>query len=70
MSERTRRDFLKGAGSYGVATGVGLAGGLGLAGGAGLAGGIGLARPTPASAQEAVHPFGYPEGGLDVEGTR
>jgi hypothetical protein len=58
MSEPTRRDFLRSAGSYGFATGVG------------LAGGVGLTRPTSASAQEAAHPFGYPEGGLEVEGTR
>ena len=58
MSDKTRRDFLKNAGTYGFATGVG------------LAGGVGLARPSAASAQEAVHPFGYPEGGLEVERTR
>jgi hypothetical protein len=58
MSDSTRRDFLKNAGTYGLATGVG------------LAGGVGLARPAAVSAQEATHPFGYPVGGLDVETTR
>lgn len=58
MSDSTRRDFLKSAGTYGIATGVG------------MAGGVGLTRPSAASAQEATHPFGYPEGGLDVERTR
>lgn len=58
MSEETRRDFLKSAGTYGIAAGVG------------LAGGVGLSRPSVAFAQEARHPFGYPEGGLDVERTR
>jgi hypothetical protein len=58
MSDSTRRDFLKNAGTYGFATGVG------------LAGGAGLARPSAASAQSAIHPYGYPEGGLDVERTR
>jgi len=58
MSEATRRDFLKRAGTYGLATGVG------------LAGGAGLSRPTAAVAQEVVHPFGYPDGGLAVARTR
>ncbi len=58
MSERTRRDFLKNAGSYGFATGVG------------LAGGFGLAHPQAAAARVAEHPFGYLEEGLDVEETR
>jgi hypothetical protein len=53
-----RREFLKSAGTVGVATTVG------------MAGGVGLAHPTQALAQEATHPFGYPEGGLDVEETR
>jgi hypothetical protein len=35
----------------------------------GLAGGMGLNAPNLAAAQ-ATHPFGYPEGGLDVERTR
>lgn len=58
MSDSTRREFLKGAGTYGFAAGVG------------LVGGGGLARPRAASAQEAAHPFGYPKGGLDVDHTR
>jgi hypothetical protein len=53
-----RRQFLKSAGTMGVATTVGMAGGMG------------LVRPTAAFAQEAAHPFGYPEDGLDVERTR
>lgn len=53
-----RRDFLRTAGTYGVATT------------AGMAGGVGLGRPSAAYAQEATHPFGYPEGGLDVGRTR
>jgi hypothetical protein len=57
MARTTRRDFLKNAGTYGAATGVG------------LAGGFGLGRPDSVAAQ-AKHPFGYPEGGLDVEKTR
>jgi hypothetical protein len=57
MSNTTRRSFIKSAGTYGVATGVG------------LAGGVGLASPEIVAAQ-ATHPFGYPEGGLDVERTR
>ena len=58
MSMTNRRDFLKHAGTYGVATTVG------------MAGGVGLVRPSAVMAQEAAHPFGYPEGGLDVEETR
>jgi hypothetical protein len=39
--------------------------------GVGLVGGIGLGFPTPGSVQQqAAHPFGYPEDGLDVENTR
>ena len=57
MSDTTRRDFIKSAGTYGVATSVGMAGGLGLS-----APGL--------SAAQAAHPFGYPEGRLDVEKTR
>jgi hypothetical protein len=57
MSGTTRRDFLKTAGTYGAASGVG------------LVGGFGLGHPEVVSAQ-ATHPFGYPEGGLDVEQTR
>ncbi|HSG47874.1 MAG TPA: C-GCAxxG-C-C family (seleno)protein, partial [Longimicrobiales bacterium] len=53
----SRREFLKDVGTYGAAAGVG------------LAGGVGLAAQEVAAAQ-AVHPFGYPEGGLDVEETR
>jgi hypothetical protein len=53
----SRRDFIKQAGSFGAATGIG------------LAGGAALGRPEPLLAQ-ATHPFGYPEGGLDVERTR
>jgi len=49
---------LKTAGTLGVATSVG------------IAGGFGLGRPSSAAAQEMSHPFGYPEGGLDVERTR
>lgn len=57
MPETNRRDFLKNAGSYGATAGLGMVGGFGLG--------------SP-SYQEtaAVHPFGYPEGGLDVEETR
>jgi len=58
MAEQDRRSFLRTAGSFGVATTVG------------LASGVGLARPTDAAGQEDSHPFGYPEGGLDVERTR
>jgi hypothetical protein len=57
MSDTTRRDFIRSAGTVGAATGIG------------LAGGFGLAAPTKVAAQ-AAHPFGYPEGGLDVERTR
>jgi hypothetical protein len=57
MSKTSRREFIKNAGTYGAATGVG------------LAGGFGLASPEMVAAQ-AMHPFGYPEGGLDVERTR
>ena len=57
MSISSRRDFLKTAGTYGAASGVG------------LVGGFGLGNPAVVSAQ-ATHPFGYPEGGLDVEKTR
>lgn len=57
MAGTSRRDFIKSAGAYGAATGVG------------LAGGTGLGAPSPSLAQ-ARHPFGYPEGGLDVERTR
>jgi len=57
MSEATRRDFIKATGTLGAATAVG------------LAGGFALGKPTVLSAQ-AAHPFGYPEGGLDVETTR
>jgi hypothetical protein len=55
MMETSRRDFLKSAGSYGAVAGVGLSGGIGLG--------------SPAT-PDYVHPFGYPEGGLDVERTR
>lgn len=65
----SRRDFLKNVGSYGAAASVGLAGGAGLGGGLGMAGGLALATPEAVAAQ-AVHPFGYPEGGLDVARTR
>ena len=57
MAETTRRDFIKGVGGYGMAAGVG------------LVAGCGVGSPPEAAAQ-AVHPFGYPEGGLDVEKTR
>ncbi len=57
MSDTTRRDFLKTAGSYGAASGVGLVGGADSA-------------PPRVAAAQATHPFGYPEGGLDVEETR
>ncbi len=57
MSESTRRDFLRNAGFCGAATGVGLSGGLGLSG-------------SSIAATQAQHPFGYPESGLNVEGTR
>ncbi len=57
MSITSRRSFIKNAGTVGAATGVG------------LAGGFGLASPDVVAAQ-ATHPFGYPEGGLDVEKTR
>jgi hypothetical protein len=52
----SRREFLKSAGAYSAVAGVGLTGGLGL----------GDAAPADAYA----HPFGYPEGGLQVERTR
>lgn len=58
MSETTRREFIKGAGTYGLAAGVG------------LGGGAGTTHPFQASIQQAAHPFGYPDGGLDVERTR
>lgn len=58
MAGSGRRDFLRTASTLGVATSLG------------VAGGVGLTRPRTASAQEARHPFGYPEGGLDVERTR
>ncbi len=54
MSDTTRRDFIKSAGSYGAVASLGLAGGF--------------AAYNPQS--EAKHPFGYPEIGLDVEKTR
>ena len=57
MSDSTRRDFLKGAGTYGAATGLG------------VVGGIGIGNPARANVQ-AQHPFGYPESGLNVERTR
>jgi hypothetical protein len=57
VADRTRRDFLKRAGAYGVVVGVGAVGGLG------------CQQPAPPQLQ-AKHPFGYPEGGLDVERTR
>jgi hypothetical protein len=57
MADTNRRDFVKSVGTYGLAAGVG------------LAAGYGLARPGPVEGQ-ATHPFGYPEGGLDVEATR
>ena len=57
MFDSTRRDFLRNAGLCGAATGVGLAGGFGLG-------------TTDSGAAQALHPFGYPETGLDVEGTR
>jgi len=57
MARTNRRDFIKNAGTYGIATGVG------------LAGGVALANPEAVLAQ-AIHPFGYPEEGLDVERTR
>ena len=56
MPDTTRRDFLRTAGTYGAASGVG------------LVGGFGLGHPEVVAAQ-ATHPFGYPEGGLDVEKT-
>jgi len=57
MTDSTRREFLKGAGTYGAATGLG------------LAGGFGIGNPSK-SAGQAQHPFGYPETGLNVERTR
>lgn len=57
MDERSRRDFLKQAGAASIAGSIG------------LAGGVALASPEQVAAQ-ARHPFGYPEGGLDVEETR
>lgn len=57
MANTSRRDFIRSAGSYGAAAGVG------------LAGGFSLASPEAVLAQ-AVHPFGYPEDGLEVEMTR
>ncbi len=55
MSHTSRRDFLKNAGTYGAVAGVSLSGGFTLGG------------PTEAGYS---HPFGYPEGGLEVERTR
>ena len=58
MPDTTRRDFLKSAGSYGAVAGVSLVGGFGR---------VPQAKPV---AQQAKHPFGYPESGLDVEKIR
>jgi hypothetical protein len=69
MSSSSRRDFIKNAGVVGAATGVGLAGGFGLA----EAQGMGERKPVAGvkkGTAQASHPFGYPEGGLDVERTR
>lgn len=57
MQSPSRRDFLKSAGTYGAAAGAGLAGGFAVGG-------------ESLHAQQATHPFGYPEGGLEVERTR
>lgn len=56
MAEPTRRELLRNAGACGIVAGVG------------LAGGAVLAQPEAASASS--HPFGFPEGGLDVAKTR
>ncbi len=58
MAERTRREFIRDAGALGFASTVG------------VAAGVGISNPSWAYAQEAVHPFGYPEGGLDPQATR
>jgi hypothetical protein len=60
MENKSRRDFIKEAGTYGTAAGVGLAGGVGLT----------CQEPEVTEAGRPAHPFGYPEGGLDVEETR
>lgn len=57
MAETNRRQFIKNVGIYGAASGIG------------LTAGVACASPQ-ASPAEAVHPFGYPEGGLDPEETR
>lgn len=56
MPTTSRREFIRNAGAYGAVAGVGLAGGRSL--------------PNQETAAQATHPFGYPEGGLDVERTR
>ena len=59
MAETNRRDFIKNAGIVGAASGIG------------LTVGAGCAAPQPQTPPtQAVHPFGYPERGLDVEETR
>jgi hypothetical protein len=55
MTDTSRRDFLKSAGTYSAVAGVSLSGGISLGG------------PV---APLYAHPFGYPEAGLDVERTR
>lgn len=57
MTNTNRREFIKGAGGYGATAAFG------------LAGGASLGRSTK-QAEQAQHPFGYPEAGLDVEKTR
>lgn len=56
MSDSTRREFLRNAGTCGAAAGFGLAGGMGTKAGQ--------------HSVQAQHPFGYPETGLNVERTR
>lgn len=57
MSESSRREFIKSAGSYGIVAGVGIASGCSF-------------REPTRQEDPASHPFGYPEEGLDVEVTR
>jgi hypothetical protein len=57
VTDRTRREFLKRAGACGVTTAM-----------AGM-GAFGCRAPVP-TGSAAQHPFGYPDGGLDVERTR
>lgn len=57
MADGTRRAFLKNVGAYGAVAGLGWTGVVG-------------PRESAMVQAAARHPFGYPEGGLDVEKTR